>query len=172
MSRRITVGAALVAAAAFAAVSANAGAGDAGSSVTKTIRCTVQLSKQQDPGPNQRGIDFARIRCGSPLGRGAQYDTFGPIDPDVPTKLRMNWQGYFEEGSITGTWDVTVNPDSSPCGVNFTITRVTVTRGTGDFRRVRARRGTGTAAFTDPENAPACRTATARWSARLSGLPR
>jgi len=170
--RKIGIGVALAAAGALAIVSTTAGADDAGSSVTRTIKCTVLLAKQQDPGPTQKGIDFARITCSKPFGRGAQYDTFGPIDPSDPTKLRMDWQGYFEEGSIRGTWDVTAVPDDTPCGVHFVITRVTVTRGTGDFRRARARTGSGRAAFTDPENAPACSHATARWSARISGLPR
>lgn len=172
MVRKIGLGAALVAAAAFGVVSATAGADGASTSQTKTIKCTVLLAKQQDPGPTQKGIDFARITCSKPFGRGAQYDTFGPISSSDPTKLRMNWQGYFEEGSITGTWDVTAVPDSTPCGVHFTITRVTVTRGTGDFRRVRARSGRGRAAFTDPENAPACSHATATWTAKMSGVPR
>lgn len=170
MIRRLVAAGALLALATMG-IASSASGDRADSSRTKTIRCTVKLSKQQDPGPTQPGIDFAQITCSRPLGFGAQYDEFrlNPSGNPPSGDGRMDFKAYFDDGRMDGIWRVTFAATERPCDFNFKI-RVRITGGTGDYRRVRGT-GSGRGDFTDVENAPNCSKATMRYRVKLRNLP-
>jgi hypothetical protein len=106
----------------------------------KTITCNMRLQTQSFPTASAPGEDFGHVRCSGPFGRGVQYDTF-TLTPMTPTTgtAELKFKAYFNTGTISGVWRADYVFTSETMGTF--VQRVSWTKGTGAFRRVR---GTGT----------------------------
>ena len=135
MRRRWMITAALVATAALA-IGSGTGA-SATSKKAKQISCTFELASQGPPqGTPPRAISFGLVSCPRPLGNGVHYGSSvaTPSGPGQGT-VAVSFKKYFDRGTFRGTVAGTYAATSPPNSVYKGT--VTVTGGTGAFRRIR-----------------------------------
>lgn len=133
MRRRNLISMAVMATAAIA-VSPGAGASAKSNKVTE-LSCTIEAFQQGMPNPS--AIQFGFVSCPKPLGRGLHYSAFTVTSrpaPGVPGAANGTFKNYFNRGTTSGTFELTITA-SSPTSLTYTGT-VSYTGGTGKFKHV------------------------------------
>jgi len=154
--RRICLAAAAVAASSLVVGGGIASA--AGTSAAKPkkpkpslLRCHISMSTTPPEGSNTvdqppaDGKQYGPASCPTKsFGSGVESDTF--IVPDSGDTVGKYVQ-YFHDGSVTGTFDLTPNNDTGVSDQTFTSESwtgtLTVTGGTGTFKGIKFKKGTG-----------------------------
>ena len=128
----------ILATAAVAAAAVAAATGAAAKSVTpRSVPCTLAIFAQGPPA-NGTGIQFGRVNCPRPYGKGVHFDTYAltPTGPGRGT-LAVRFKNYFDRGTRSGTAALTFAA-TSPTNITYTGD-VTISGGTGAFSHLTAR---------------------------------
>jgi hypothetical protein len=138
--RRTFISSTAVAATAALALGA-AGSGPATAAKGKratTVACTFELFAQGPPQGTPPSVNsFGLVDCGRPLGDGVHYGAAGAPPPGATSgPIAVRFKKYFDEGTITGTVAGTFAATSVSNIITYEGT-VTVTGGTGSFKRVK-----------------------------------
>lgn len=160
--RRRTLITAAAAATATLAVGAGTGASANHRKVTE-LSCTIE--SVQLAAPNPSAAQLGTVACPKPFGDGLHSSAFTVTSkpaPGVPGAASGTFKNYFDRGTTSGTFEVTIVA-SSPTNLTYTGT-VTYTRGTARFKHV-AGGGTITCTTTDAGAHKLCEVNT-----RLTGI--
>jgi 6-phosphogluconolactonase len=114
---------------------------------TATVSCTLYLTEVS--GNALKGADKGPISCSSPLGDGAQSDTFAMKlnkAKNGGTGL-VKFKDKFKHGTVSGTWKLTFKIKGPAVTLAY---RVTYTGGTGKFKGITGT-GKGIGALSSPK---------------------
>ena len=101
-----------------------------GASGGRTLTCVLD-NRSQSPANSTTGYDLGKIRCGSPLHSGLEYDQFKDTVSGSHVTITGRFKLYFDTGTTHGTYRIS----GSATGTTFTGT-VKTTGGTGAFSHV------------------------------------
>jgi hypothetical protein len=124
------------------------------------LRCTFSLSTTPPAGqanvdqPPAQGNQYGPVHCPRKgFGGGIEADTF--TVPDTGDTVGTYWD-YLKNGSVTGKFDLTPNEGAPLTGDNFTAQTwtgtVTLTGGTGIYKGIKGKKGTGVITCTSPDS--------------------
>lgn len=129
------------------------------SSAFVTVRCAMHISTQPPAGsatvdqPPQQGSQYGPVHCARKgFGGGVTADTF-TVDGSGDTV--GHYTQYLGTGTISGSFDLTPAEgqlSSTTFSSQSWSGTITVTGGTGAFRKITGRRGSGTLACTSPDS--------------------
>jgi hypothetical protein len=124
-----------------------------------TLRCTLSLTTEAAPGSNtvdqpaSQGSQYGPIHCSpSAFGGGIEGDSFTvPDSGDTNGQYRQ----YFNAGSIKGAF--TLTPQEANFGPTAFANQtwagtVTITGGTGVYKGIKGKKGTGVLTCTSPDS--------------------
>jgi hypothetical protein len=143
---------ALVALSCVVATAGIAAAASAATKKTKSVTCDLILfATIKQPAPT--AANFGSANCGKPFGKGVQQDSSKTTRTSLTSgSFTGPFKLFFDRGTIAGTFTIGFVTTLAPAtyaitGVTYKGT-LTITKGTGSYRRVR---GTGTVAGTSPD---------------------
>ena len=88
--------------------------------------------------PSPNAVQLGTVSCPKPFGNGLHSSAFTvtrPPAPGVPGAANGTFKNYYDRGTASGRFEVTIVA-SSPTNLTYTGT-VTYTRGTTRFKRIK-----------------------------------
>ena len=124
------------------------------------LRCTMSLATVPPDGsatvdqPASQGAQYGKASCArKSFGAGVAADSF--TVPDTGDTVARYWQ-YLAAGSIAGKFDLTPAEGAPLSGQSFTAQSwtgtVTIVSGTGIYRGIKGKKGTGTMTCSSPDS--------------------